>query len=241
MNPQLTVVIPTLNEESDLAETLTSVTPVATEILVIDSGSQDRTVEIAHQFKAKVISHPFSSFSETRNHADLQAQGDWILSIEADVTVPPELATEILSVLQTNLFDAYYIGRQSIIWGAPVYHADWSPTDDRHIWLYRRGSGRWSGLVHEEYETSGRVGKLKNILVHKNYVTVSEYLDKINRYSDLAIRQKQSFPKWWFLREFFKRYVYKLGFLDGYRGLFLSYLQGVYYLTLMVKRYTRST
>lgn len=84
------------------------------------------------------------------------------------------------------------------------------------------------------------VGKLKNHLVHKNYETISEFIEKINSYSDLAVKQKNVFPNWWFLRDFFKRYFYKLGFLDGYRGLFLSYLQSAYYLTLSVKNKTKN-
>ena len=235
---KLTVVIPTLNEEKDLPATLQSIKDLADEILVVDSGSTDKTSDIAQKAGARVVKHSFKSFSETRNFGNQEAKGDWILSIEADVMVPPELAAEIRQVIQSDKHSAYFIPRLNLIWGKPIYHTDWGPQDDTHIWLYRKGSGEWQSLVHEEFVTRKSVGRLQNYLVHKNYETITEFIDKINRYSDLAVRQKNVFPNWWFLRDFFKRYFYKLGFLDGYHGLFLSYLQAVYYLTLTVKNKT---
>lgn len=234
---KLTVVIPTLNEEKDLYKTLASVKDLADEIIVIDSGSTDKTVEIAKSYGAKVINHPFISFSDTRNFGNQEAKGDWILSIEADVVVSKELSVEIKEALKSPEYSAYFIPRLNLIWGKPIRHTDWSPQDDCHIWLYQKGSGQWQSLVHEEFATIQKVGKLKNFLVHKNYETISEFIDKIDRYSELATKQKQFFPNWWFVRDFFKRYFYKLGFLDGYHGLFLSYLQSVYYLTLNVKKH----
>jgi glycosyltransferase involved in cell wall biosynthesis len=235
---KLTVVIPTLNEEKDLPETLKSVKNLADEILVVDSGSTDNTIEISNSYGARVINHPFTSFSDTRNFGDRQAVGDWILSIEADVTVSTELSQEIRQAIESEKLSAYFIPRLNLIWGKPIRHTDWGPKDDTHIWLYQKGSGVWKSLVHEEYVTAKPVGKLKNYLIHKNYETIFEFIEKINRYSDLAVKQKNIYSKWWFVRDFLKRYFYKFGFLDGYRGLFLSYLQSVYYLTLSVKNNT---
>ena len=232
---KLTVVIPTLNEEKDLYKTLASVKDLADEILVVDSGSTDKTVEIAKNYGARVVHHSFVSFSDTRNFGNKEAKGDWILSIEADVVVPKELATEIRQAIEENNFSAFFIPRLNLIWGKPIRHTDWGPQDDCHIWLYQKGSGSWQSQVHEEFSTNKPVGKLNNYLVHKNYETINEFIDKIDRYSSLAVKQGSSFPNWWYLRDFFKRYFYKLGFLDGYHGLFLSYLQSIYYVTLGVK------
>jgi len=239
VSAKLTVVIPTLNEEKDLYKTLSSVKDLADEILVIDSGSTDKTIEIAKNYGARVVSHPFKSFSDTRNFGNQEAKGDWILSLEADVVVPQELVQEIRQAIEESKFSAFYIPRLNLIWGKPIRHTDWSPQDDCHIWLYQKGSGTWQSLVHEEFITNKLVGKLKNYLVHKNYETISEFIDKIDRYSELAVKQHNLFPDWWYLRDFFKRYFYKLGFLDGYHGLFLSYLQSVYYITLSVKNKTK--
>ena len=235
---KLTVVIPTLNEEKDLYKTLSSVKDLVDEILVIDSGSTDKTVAIAKRYGARVISHPFVSFSNTRNFGHQNAKGDWILSLEADVVVTESLAKEISLAIESAKFAAYFIPRLNLIWGKPIWHTDWGPKDDCHIWLYKKGSGQWQSMVHEEFVTAQPTGKLKNYLVHQNYETIFEFIEKIDRYSELACKQKQFFPNWWFLRDFLKRYFYKFGFLDGYHGLFLSYLQAVYYLTLSVKKIT---
>ncbi len=236
---KLTIVIPTLNEEKHIPDSIKSVKKIADEILVIDSGSTDKTIEISKELGARVIKHAFVSFSDTRNFGDHEAKGDWILSIEADVTVSKQLAQEIRKAIESEKYSAYYIPRLNYIWGKPILHTDWGPKDDCHIWLYKKGSGKWQSLVHEEYVTGKPVGKLKNNLIHTNYETISEFIEKIDRYSSLAAKQDHYCPRWWFFRDFFKRYIYKLGFLDGYHGLFLSYLQSVYYITLSVKNYTK--
>jgi|SRR3989344_2338463 len=231
---KLTAVIITKNEEQDLPRTLASLA-FADQILVVDSDSTDQTVAIAKKHGAVVIEHPFTSYADQRNFADSQVADGWILSLEADVVVPAELAAEIKAAIGGGDVKAYFIGRINIIWGAPMTVADWGPKDDNHIWLYQKGSGQWQSAVHEQYLTKGATGQLKNTLLHYNYDTVSEYIDKINRYSDLA-RGKKAVSWFTGLVDFGKRYFYKLGFLAGYRGLFLSYLQAVYYLTLSVKQ-----
>ena len=231
---KLTVVIITKNEEQDLPRTLASLA-FADRILVVDSGSTDQTVEVAKKHGAVVIEHPFTSYADQRNFADSQVTDGWTLSLEADVVVSEKLAAEIKNAIKAEDIKAYFIGRINIIWGAPLTVADWGPKDDNHIWLYQKGAGQWQSAVHEQYQTPAQTGQLKNTLLHYNYDTVSEYLDKINRYSDLA---RTKIPVSWLagLVDFGKRYFYKLGFLAGYRGLFLSYLQAVYYLTLSVKQ-----
>lgn len=238
----LTVVIPTLNEEEDLPRTLKSVN-FADEILVIDSGSTDQTIPLAKKFNARIINYPLKSFSDSRNFADSQAKSDWILSIEADVVVPPELGREIKKTIltpqpETLKTKAFYLGRINIIWNKPILHTDWGPNDDCHLRLYQKGSGQWQSKVHEQFVTKQPTSKLKNFLHHYNYQTVSEFINKTNTYSELA-QKKPSFSLWLApLKDFFKRYFYKLGFLDGYHGLFLSYLQAVYHLNVLVKSKT---
>jgi len=232
----LAVVIPTLNEAIDLPETLKSLA-FADEILIVDSGSTDDTVRIAKEFGARTIYHPFTSYSETRNYADKNINSDWILSIDADVTVPRDLATEIqININRPSSIAAYYIGRINIIWGKAIMHADWGPKDDIHLRLYKRGSGIWQSVVHEQFFTSQPTAKLKNYLIHQNYRSVDEFIDKTNSYSSLVKTQSPRILLWLNpLKDFLKRFFYKLGFLDGYRGLFLSYLQAIYHLNILVK------
>ncbi len=212
---------------------------LADEIIIVDSGSTDKTLEIARKYQAKIFSHPFVSFSNTRSFAESKAVGDWVLSLEADVVVSQELAREIRQKIKDKTYFAYFIPRLNIIWGKPIRHTDWGPADDCHIWLYQKGSGSWSGSVHEEYLTAKKTARLTNHLLHYNYETVSEFIQKTDSYSELAVKQGRSYPFCWSLRDFIKRYFYKRGFLDGYHGLFLSYLQATYFLTLFIKNKTQ--
>lgn len=237
----ITAVIPTLNEEKDLRKALRSLKGLVAEVLVVDSGSTDKTLEIAQEYHARVIHHPFKNFADTRNFADRHASFDWIISLDADMEVPPALAGEIMELPDSPA--AYRIGRVNIIFGKPILHADWGPADDCHIRLYHRSLGRWRGKVHELYTTSVKPRKLKHHFLHHNYQTINEYLEKLNRYSDISA--SMSPPPSYFrffidpLYDFLKRYFYKLGFLDGWHGLFLSYLQAIYFLTVGIKQKTK--
>lgn len=245
-NMGMTVVIPTLNEERDLPKTLRSL-KFANEVLVVDCGSTDKTISIAKKAGARVINHDFINFTDTRNFADKQARNNWILSLEADVVVRSGLAEEIRQATKGEAA-AYRIGRINVIFGKKIMHSDWGPRDDNHIRLYHKKTGTWQGQVHEQFvpRSDVKIGQLKHRLIHFNYRTVTEYLSKINFYSDLEVerRQKndQKFSWWNFIwepkRDFLKRYFYKLGFLDGLHGFFLAYLQAVYYLTVGIKLYT---
>ncbi len=233
---KLTVVIPTLNEETDLPRTLESL-KFADEVIVVDTGSSDGTVAIAKKFGAKVVSTPMSTFSNIRNFGDSKVSDGWILSLEADVVVPPSLATQIRHQINTTQKSAFYIERINLIWGKAIRHTDWGPRDDCHLWLYQKGSGKWQSDVHEEFVTGKPTGKLKNRLLHYNYNTISEFIAKTNTYSQL-VKTKYGLRLWIIpVYDFLKRFFYKLGFLDGYHGLFLSYLQGIYHLNVLVKNH----
>lgn len=231
----LTVVIPTLNEELDLPKTLESLS-FADEVLIIDSGSTDQTLSIAKRFGARVIHHDFIDYSSTRNFADSLVNTDWILSIDADVSVPKDLAKEISKTINSpGSNQSFYVGRQNEIWGKVIKHADWDPKNDCHIRLYKKGSGNWVRGVHETYRSKYPSNTLKNFLYHLNYRTVSEFIDKSSHYSQIAANGQRVNPLHP-IYDFLKRYFYKLGFLDGMRGLFLSYLQGIYYLNVYVRQ-----
>lgn len=236
----VTVVIPTLNEERDLPRTLESLKGFADQILIVDSGSKDNTIKIARSHGCKVIFHEFKSFSDTRNFADSQVTTPWILSIEADVVLNPQFIKETHQKIQSGSYDAFFIGRINHIWSKPILHTDWGPRDDCHIFLYKKGVGKWMSRVHEEYKTNSRVGKIITPMTHYNYATISEFFCKIDKYSDLALKSAQKYGFFQPVYEFLKRFIYKKGFLDGYHGLFLSYLQATYHLTLFIKKYEAS-
>ena len=211
----LSVVIITYNEEANLARTLTSVQPLVAdgkgEIIVVDSGSTDRTVEIAKSFGAKVFVEEWKGFAAQKNSAIDKASGDYVLSLDSDEEVTAELAANIRTTvdyppriykfrqkLPDGTFGAIFINgflmpRQNYFLGRWIKHGGFWP--DRKLRLFRRGTGRFQGTaVHEtlqveEYrQGSLSVGsrRLPGALIHHSYPTLSDYIDHMNRYSSLG-------------------------------------------------------
>lgn len=249
----LTVTVITLNEEKDILRCLRSVKDIADEIIVVDSGSTDKTVEICKSESVKVYVRKFDNYSNQKNFAISKTTGDWILSLDADEEIEPLLAKEIVAKVKntpglSSNFAAYSIPRKNIIFGKFIKYSRWQPELDRHVWLFKRKFGIWEGQVHEELVVKGDVGEMKNHKIHHQYETVAQFMEMMNRYSELEAKQKvaggQEFslvkmivqPKYNFL----VRYFYRLGFLDGWRGLILSYLMAVYHLMIWVKIWERS-
>jgi glycosyltransferase involved in cell wall biosynthesis len=239
----LSVVVITQNEARHLADCLQSVA-FADEWVVLDSGSTDETCDIATGFGARVErSDGWPGFGAQKNHALSLARGDWVLSIDADERVSPELALSIPAALQqaqagATGFAGYEMSRLSRFCGQWMRHGDWYP--DRVVRLFRRTQGRFSNdLVHERLEVQGGIGRLQGELMHETIPTLHDALDKMNRYStgralDKA-RQGASgglgsallHGAWAFLR----CYVLKRGFLDGRLGFVLAVYvaEGTYY------------
>lgn len=248
----LSVTVITLNEEKDILRSLKSVKEIADEIVVVDSGSTDKTVELCKSVSAKVYVRKFDNYSNQKNFAISKASGDWILSLDADEEIEPALAQEIrekvLKASDPSKTVAYSIPRKNIILGKFIKYSRWQPELDRHVWLFKRKLGIWEGQVHEELAVKGEIGVLKHHKIHYQYETVAQFLEMMNRYSELEAKQKvadgQKFslikmivqPKYNFL----VRYVYRLGFLDGWRGFILSYLMAVYHFMVWVKIWERS-
>ena len=181
------------------------------------------------------------------------ATGDWIYSIDADEINTTELNEEILSTINDQSFftghgspfNGYFIPRRNIILGKEIKHTRWSP--DKHVWLWKRGKGKWHSEIHEEVVIQGEVGELRNAKIHYQYETLSEFMQMINRYTELEAKQKiKKGIKFSFIRmvfdaklSFFRRFLYKRGFLDGWRGFMLSYMMAIYRLTTWVKVWER--
>jgi len=240
---KLSVTIITLNEGKDLPRCLGSIKNLANEVIVVDSGSADETVEIAKKFGAKVFERRFDNYANQKNFASQKAEEDWILSIDADEEISEDLADEIKKAIFSDTYDAYSMPRRNIIFGKFIRHTRWQPELDRHVWLWKKGVGKWEGEVHEELVVHGRVGKLKNPKIHYQYETVSGFLEMMNKYSELEAEQKcKSGLKFSYVKfiwdpfyNFVVRYFYRFGFLDGWRGFMLSYLMAVYHLEVWVK------
>jgi glycosyltransferase involved in cell wall biosynthesis len=211
----LSIVIITHNEESNLARTLESVKPLVRdgqgEIIVVDSGSTDRTVEIAESYGAKVFIEPWKGYAAQKNSAIEKATGDWILSLDADESLEPELAELIAGHSSepkigstdwcltmalagqgpANLHltkgepSGFWFPRKNFFLGRWIKHGGFWP--DRKLRLFRRGKGKVKeALVHETVEVNGHTITVNHALLHHSYPTLSDYIDHMNRYSSLG-------------------------------------------------------
>jgi glycosyltransferase involved in cell wall biosynthesis len=229
---KLTAIIPTLNEESNIRAAIESVR-FADEILVIDSFSTDRTVEIAEEMDCKVILHEFDNFSAQKNRAINQATYDWILILDADERITPELRDEITGIMDSiPVYDAYWVYRKNFFMEKEIRFSGWQ--NDKVIRLFRKDKCRYNGkLVHEEIESEGRIGFLKNKLIHNTYKSYDDYLGKINHYANLQALEYNakvvSVTLFHLLLKpafrFFRHYILRQGFRDGFVGIVIANLQ----------------
>jgi glycosyltransferase involved in cell wall biosynthesis len=173
--------------------------------------------------------HPFVNFSDQKNYAASLCKNDWILSLDDDEWLSEELILEIAEIRNWN-FGGFFIKRKNIIFGKIMNHTNWEPEADNHIWLYNKKVTKWVGDVHEEVIVNGKIGELKNCKMHENYNTVEQFMTKLNDYTS---REKNTVNP---IYEFMRRYIWHRGFLDGWHGLFLSYLMMIYHLVVWVKK-----
>ena len=247
MTPRrLSVALVTLNEEERLRACLESVA-WADEIVVVDALSHDKTVQIAREFTDRVIARPWPGFAAQKNFGLAEAGGDWILSLDADEQVSPELREEILRTLDADgPHDGYRVPRRNLFGGQWVRHGGLWP--DWQLRLFRRGRGRFvERAVHESVEVSGTVGRCRGPLVHRSYRDVADFLARADRYSSLAAeewvrRGRKVHAADFVLRpagRFLSMYILKLGCLDGVRGLLLASLYAYYVFIRSVKAWER--
>ena len=222
--PKLSAFLITQDEEHDLPACLDSLAGLADEIVVVDSGSRDRTLEIARARGARVIEHPMRGFGAQKQFALEQTSREWALSIDADERVSGPLAASIRAALAAPAADGYEIRREIRFLGRTLHHGGLG--DDWVLRLFRRERGRFSdATVHERVRVEGRVTRIAGALEHVPYRDVAEHAEKSRRYSVLAAREQfargRRWRPWHALRpawELVVRYGLRLGFLDGGPG-----------------------
>ena len=225
----LTVTIITLNEAEHVAAAIDSAA-FADEVVVVDSGSADGTVDIAAAKGARVLTREWTGYVDQKNYAADQARNDWIFSLDADERVPPALAVEIQSVLAAEpSFHGYRVPRVTYHLGRWIRTTDFYP--DYQTRLYDRRFGRWRGrYVHESVAVQGACGQLDNDLQHYSFSDLRDQLHRINHYSTLSAKQmyeegRRTGPVEILLHPpaaFLRNYVLRRGFLDGTAGLTIS-------------------
>jgi len=242
----VSAIVITYNEESNVTECLESL-KWCDEILLVDSGSTDRTTQIAGEFTSNIITaDKNSTYGEKRNLGITKASGDWILWIDADERITPKLEEEIKNtVMSEDANDAYMINRKSFFINKFIKHSGWYP--DYTLRLFKKSTGIKFNLlqVHESARFEGRTGKLKNDIIHYTVRNFEHYINKLNVYTTLSaeelhVKGKKASVIDIIFRPaftFFKMYFLKLGILDGYMGLVLCTLSGVHVMVKYSKLY----
>lgn len=239
--PTLSVVIIACNEERGVGQVLSACKPIADEIIFVDSGSTDRTIEIAKNYGVKLYHQDWLGFGPQKNYAIGLATCDWILSLDADEIMTPALVAEIAAVLNSDLvnkYEGFTIPRILFVGDTGITHGGFYP--DAHLRLFKRGAGKFKNrLVHESLTVDGRIAHLKNPLRNMAYDNVEQFSQTMEKYAHLSARQAMAdgfnaakahwlnelVHPWW---TFFYRYVLRAGFLDGQLGLQLQLIYSDY-------------
>ena len=233
--PRLSVLIVARNEERNLEACLASAGFADERVVVVDAASDDATLAIARRLADVAAVRAFDHFANQRNAALELASGDWVLSIDADERVTPELAAEIRQALadRSHSHAGFRVPIQSEVLGRPFRFS--GTQQDLPLRLFRRGRGHWTGLVHETVAIDGTVGRMRHVLRHHTLADVRVFLSKIDHYTSLEACQLYQGgrryrwldltlrPCWTFL----KLYVGKQGFRDGVEGLMFCALSGL--------------
>ena len=233
--PSLTAILISYNEELDLPRALSSLAGIADEIILVDSGSTDRTCEIARAFRARVYERKLDSFADQKNYAASLSSNDWILSIDCDQELSPELRSSVLTWKErTPEKNAYEVPQLTHYLGAWIRHSGWYP--EFRVLLYRRDRGKFSGALHERVRAEGPAGRLNGHLFHYTIRSLAEHRAKLDTMStraaeDMFARGRKSWraamifaPPW----TIFQRLVFQLGVLDGRRGWLIAWLSANY-------------
>ncbi len=246
---KISVIVVAYNEEHNIRRCLESVQDIADEMIVVDSGSQDNTVAICQELGAVVvIQQPFLGMIEQKNFAVAQTKNDWLLSLDADEALSPELKNSISAAMDNPQADGYSMNRLSYYCGTWVRHSGWYP--DIKLRFFNKHKGQFSGMnPHDRYqlEPGNTILHLQGDLLHYSYYTLSDHLKQIDRFSTIGALSMHKRGKtssilkilYKPMARFIRHYILKAGFLDGLTGytialnsahaVFLKYLR-LYYL-----------
>lgn len=224
---KLSVVIITKNEENFITDAIKSAL-FADEVIILDSGSIDKTCEIAKELGAKVYQNEWLGFGPQKNRAVELAKNDWVFVLDSDERITKELKDEIVATLKKPQFNGYFIARLNNFFGKNIKNCGLYP--DYSIRLFNKNYGKFNDVsVHESVQLTSKAAYLKNHMIHLAYDSIEEFIQKQNRYSSLNHKKKSLVkaiinPYW----TFFKLYILKKGFLDGWHGFVISKLYAQY-------------
>ncbi len=228
---KISAVIITYNEEDRLPDALASLEGVADEIVVVDSYSTDRTTEIARAARATVWQNRFEDYGRQKNFAMAKAGHDWVLNLDADERISPELKRAIVQLKEQGVPEgkaAFAVKRRTFYLGRWIRYSGWYP--DRKVRLFRRDAASWQGRIHERLEVAGEVTNLPGDILHFTYRDIGDHVRRLDRYSAFQAEEivKQG-KKCLYVRllilptvTFLRHTIWKAGFLDGFAGLVIA-------------------
>lgn len=235
--PRLTVAILARDNQDEIADCLRSVSWADERIVILDTRSRDATAAIAREVGARVILHRFANFAEQREFGLSTVRGEWLFYVDTDERATPALAEEIRRAIEDESRVGWWVPRRNFIWEREIRHGGWHP--DYQLRLLKLGYAHYDPRreVHEIVRLEGREGYLQEPLIHHNYRTVAQFVERQRFYAtyEADIRHKQGLrPRPWTyllqpLREFWRRYVVLGGYRDGLHGLGLCLLVAYYY------------
>lgn len=230
IKPKITAYIMAKNEQSNIENAVNSLR-WCDQVIVADTGSTDKTEEIAKKAGATVIKVDFKGFGATRNEILKRINSEWVVCLDADEICTPELALELKKEIESNTYDAFKAPRLTFLLGRPIRHSGWYP-DYRHPIAFRRTIGKYDEKeVHETLNVEGEIKSLSNQILHYSIKDLSSYLSKLFLYTELGAKElaKDKTRKVSRTRavshglfRFFRHYFWKLGFLDGWPGLVIA-------------------
>lgn len=242
--PELSVVIITHNEEQNIGRCLEALKGLAGEVLVVDSFSTDKTVELCESYGCRVIVREFKGYVDQKQFAVNEAKNDWILSLDADEVITEGLKAEITTLFQQEkiTYDGYKIRFSLYYLGKILRHS--GVGFEHKLRLFNRETGAFEfTYVHEVVKVNGLVGRLKGIVIHYSYHDLQHHIEKSNHYTTLAakhyLKKGKHYSKLWvafkFPVAFLLYYFVKGGFLDGYPGFMWSFMAAFYTSTKIAK------
>lgn len=242
----VTAVVQTYNEEKNIDTCLSSLASWTDEIVLVDMHSTDSTVSIAQKYHPKIFSYPYTGFVEpARNFALSKVEKDWILLVDADEEITAKLSRHLVSLAKEGKYDYFRLPRKNIIFGKWVRHSGWWP--DYQVRFFRKGSVTWPDEIHGVPYTAGKGMDVKSdeelAIIHHHYSAVSQYIDRLNRYSSVMAKERYARNKKFDtaeivrapVREFINRYFVWQGYKDNIHGLALALLQAFSEIVVILK------
>jgi len=234
--PTVSAIVVCFNEEQNIRRCLESVR-WCDEIVVVDSFSTDRTVEICRQYTDRIIQRQWAGYRDQKAFAHSQATKDWVLLVDADERVTPELRDEIRAALQSDNSDCagYSVPRLVFYLKRWWWRGGWYP--DYDVRLFRRDRAAWGGAdPHEKILVDGKVRRLRHPLRHFTYRNIDDHVQRINRYTSISSNESHKQAEPWRLRDalfrpafrFFRSYVLKRGFMEGFAGFYVAVTAAIY-------------